>query len=48
MGISVGARGGHEGAFNLEIAYIGVEYDPLNIEEFSYEMYKMPKYLVAT
>jgi len=48
LGISVGARAGHEGPFNLEIDYIGLEFDPLHTEEFAYEMYKMPKYTVAT
>lgn len=48
MGISVAGRAGHEGAFNLELDYIGLEFDPLHTENFAYEMYKMPKYVVAT
>lgn len=48
MGISVAARSGHEGSFNLEIDFIGLEFDPLNTENFAYEFYKMPKYVVAT
>lgn len=41
-------RAGHEGPFGLEIDHIGLEFDPLNNEHFAYEMYKMPKYVVAT
>lgn len=48
LGISVGSRAGHDGPFSLEIDYIGLEFDPLHTEEFAYEMYKMPKYTVAT
>lgn len=48
LGISVGAKGGTDGPFSLEVAFVGLEYDPNHVEEFAYEMYKMPKYLVAT
>lgn len=48
LGISVSGRSGHEGQFNLEIDYVGLEFDPLHNEEFAYEMYRMPKYVVAT
>ncbi|XP_035780939.1 complex I intermediate-associated protein 30, mitochondrial-like isoform X2 [Anopheles albimanus] len=48
VGLSVGARGGHEGNFRLELDYIGLEFDPSHQEEFAYEMYKQPKYIVAT
>lgn len=48
FGISVGARGGHDGPFSLEVDYIGLEFDPKHREEFAYEMYQMPKYMVAT
>lgn len=48
VGFSVSARGGHEGPFNLEIDFIGLEFDPSHREEFAYEMYKQQKYIVAT
>lgn len=48
FGISVASRAGHDGPFSLEIDYIGLEYDPVHKEEFAYEMYKQPKYTVAT
>lgn len=48
FGISVGAKGGTDGPFSLEIAYIGLEFDPNNTEEFAYEMYRLPKNMAAT
>lgn len=48
FGVSVSGRNGHEGPFGLEIDFVGLEFDPLNNEHFAYEMYKMPKYVVAT
>lgn len=48
VGFSVGSRGGHEGSFRLEFDFIGVEFDPSHQEEFAYEMYRQPKYIVAT
>ena len=48
IGFAVGAKGGHDGNFNLEIDYIGVEYDPNFKEEFAYEMYKTDRYIAST
>lgn len=47
LGLSVSAKGGTSGPFGLEIAYIGLEFDPDNHEEFAYEMYKLPKNIAA-
>ncbi|CAH0552003.1 unnamed protein product [Brassicogethes aeneus] len=46
FGITAAER--FEGDFALEIDYIGLEYDPNHVEDFAYEMYEMPKYIVAT
>lgn len=48
LGFSVSAKGGQIGPFGLEIDYVGLEFDPNITEEFAYEMYRMPKYMVAT
>ncbi|XP_055381075.1 complex I intermediate-associated protein 30, mitochondrial [Condylostylus longicornis] len=48
IGFSVGAKGGCDGPFSLEVGYIGLEYDPNHRETFAYEMYRTPKYIVAT
>ncbi|KAK5648967.1 hypothetical protein RI129_003859, partial [Pyrocoelia pectoralis] len=44
FGISVGDK--IKGGFNLEIDYIGVEYNPNHKEEFAYEMYQAEKFVV--
>ena len=48
FGFSVAAKNGMDGPFQLEIDYVGLEYDPNHREEFAYEMYQTPKYIVAT
>jgi NADH dehydrogenase [ubiquinone] 1 alpha subcomplex assembly factor 1 len=45
VGISAGDK--INGHFHLEIDYIGLEFDPTHTEEFAYEMYTMPKYIVG-
>ncbi|KAF9823866.1 hypothetical protein SFRURICE_013403 [Spodoptera frugiperda] len=44
FGISCGDK--IVGNFDLEIEYIGLEFDPTHNEEFAYEMYKTDKYIV--
>ncbi|XP_018784615.1 PREDICTED: complex I intermediate-associated protein 30, mitochondrial [Bactrocera latifrons] len=48
FGFSVGAKNNMDGPFQLEIEYVGLEFDPNHREEFAYEMYKTDKYIVAT
>lgn len=45
FGISAGDR--FDGSFQLEIEYIGLEFDPNHTEDIAYEMYALPKYLAA-
>lgn len=45
FGISCGDK--INGVFNLEIEYIGLEYDPTHDEDFAYEMYKTDRYIVG-
>uniref|UniRef100_A0A1B0A8X0 NADH:ubiquinone oxidoreductase intermediate-associated protein 30 domain-containing protein n=1 Tax=Glossina pallidipes TaxID=7398 RepID=A0A1B0A8X0_GLOPL len=48
FGFSVSAKNGMDGQFNLEIDYIGLEFDPNHREEFAYEMYRTQNYIAAT
>ncbi|XP_067004572.1 complex I intermediate-associated protein 30, mitochondrial [Anabrus simplex] len=45
FGISAGDK--IDGPFQLEVDYIGLEFDPNHREEFAYEMYKTDKYIVG-
>lgn len=36
-----------EGPFQLEVEYVGLEFDPVHEEEFAYEMYKTDRYIVG-
>lgn len=45
FGISCGDK--INGVFNLEVEYIGLEFDPTHNEEFAYEMYKTDRYIVG-
>lgn len=36
-----------DGDFSLEIDYIGLEWDPVNEEEFAYEMYRLESPFIA-
>ncbi|XP_031624576.1 complex I intermediate-associated protein 30, mitochondrial [Contarinia nasturtii] len=48
IGITAAGLNWMDGEFNLEIDYIGVEYNPYHTEETAYEMYKVPSYIVGT
>ncbi|KAK7789067.1 hypothetical protein R5R35_002564 [Gryllus longicercus] len=45
LGISVGD--GINGPFNLEIDYIGLEFDPTHQEKFAYEMYRTDNFIAG-
>lgn len=48
FGITAAGLQSQDGPFNLEIDYIGLEFDPTHKEEFAYEMYQTPKYVVGS
>lgn len=48
IGITAAGLDHLDGEFNLEIDYIGVENNPIHTEEFAYELYKMPNFVVGT
>lgn len=47
LGITAAGLEYHDGPFNLEIDYIGLERDPNHSEEFSYEMYRVPNFMIG-
>ena len=38
---------GVSGDFQLELDYIGLEFDPTHDEQFAYEMYRTPPYIAG-
>lgn len=48
IGITAASLDMTDGDFNLEIDYIGVEFNPSHDEEFAYEMYKVPNFVIGT
>lgn len=48
IGITAAGLNWMDGEFNLEIDYIGVEYNPYHTEETAYEMYKVPNFIAGT
>lgn len=47
IGITVAGLDHMDGEFNLELDYIGLEMNYEYKEEFAYELYQMPKYVVG-
>jgi len=47
LGITAASRNLMDGDFSLEIDYIGLEWDPINEEEFAYEMYRLESPYIA-
>ncbi|GJQ66294.1 hypothetical protein Trydic_g4340 [Trypoxylus dichotomus] len=45
FGFSIGDK--VNGSFNLEIQYIGMEFDPNHTEEFAYEMYETDRFIAG-
>lgn len=48
LGITAASLDLTDGDFNLEIDYIGLVNDPNHTEEFSYELYKTPNFVVGS
>lgn len=48
IGITAAGLEWMDGDFNLEIDYIGLEFNPYHTEESAYEMYKVPSFIVGT
>lgn len=48
FGITAAGMEFMDGEFNLEIDYIGLEFNANHTEKFAYEMYRVPSFIVGT